>query len=323
MRSWQCAVRVQSKLLCTAYCQLRTVDYLRLVKLFTIPNIITLGNLGCGCLAIVCAFNGDLVWSAYLVGIAAVLDFLDGFVARALKQHSPIGKELDSLADMVSFGLVPAVVMFHLMRLAFSMHEGGLVVAGELSQKLLAEPVAFAAFLIALFSALRLAKFNIDTRQSDSFIGVPTPANSILICSFPLILNSVFIGGNATNSLVNGWATANPNQTTIGLITEHDITLQTSDAAGSFSIMMGHLILNPAFLLAVTFIMSILLISEIPLFALKFKSFKWKGNELRFSFLAMSVLMMVLLKYLALPLVIVLYILLSVVNNLVTKKKAA
>lgn len=246
--------------------------YLRTVKLFTIPNIITLGNLACGCVAIVFAFQGQLVWSAYLVGIAAVLDFLDGFAARALKQHSPIGKDLDSLADMVTFGVVPGVVMFMLIAL----------ICRYSSNELLNDhPLRWAspAFLVTLFSALRLAKFNNDTRQSDSFIGVPTPANSILLCSLPL----------AAEKMHEPW--------------------------------MRPFFETPYYLLGLCAIMSYLLISELPLFSLKFKSFQWKGNELRFSFLAISVIMLVLLKFIALPLIIVLYILLSIANNLVGKKK--
>ncbi len=264
-------------------------SYLHDVKLFTIPNIITLGNLFCGCLAIVFAFNGNLVWAAYLVGIAAVLDFLDGFVARALKQHSPIGKDLDSLADMVTFGVVPGVVMFQLLNISYNLHieQVGDFPTGKQGQ-------AFFAFLITLFSALRLAKFNNDTRQSDSFIGVPTPANSILICSLPLILDI----GDIERFLY-----------------EWQDTLYHSTQDG-----IGVILLNNYLLWAIVFIMSYLLIAEIPLFALKFKSFKWKGNEIRYSFLAACAIMLVFLKFIALPLAIVLYILLSVVNNLVKKK---
>lgn len=248
------------------------------MKLFTIPNIITLLNLLCGCLAIVFAFEGNLVWSAYLVGIAAVLDFLDGFLARLLKQYSEIGKQLDSLADMVTFGVVPGVVMFQLMRTwAHSMK--GLDPAEQ------NEFFPYIAFIIPLFSALRLAKFNIDTRQSDSFIGVPTPANAILIVALPLMIG--FKKGM--------WFT--------------DIK---ADYLTYF--------VRPYSLIAITIIMSILLISEIPLFALKFKSFGWKGNEIRWSFLGLAVLLLVTLQFVGIPLAILLYILMSVVNNMVAKK---
>ena len=248
-------------------------------------------------MAIVFAFNGNLVWAAYLVGIAAVLDFLDGFVARALKQYSPIGKDLDSLADMVTFGVVPGVVMFQLMRFGCSVYDGGPGAWGANKTDLLFYPLAFVAFLIPLFSALRLAKFNNDTRQSDSFIGVPTPANSILICSLPLILQS------------------------------EDLLCYYKDPAGMAGVCVYEpsrleFLAHPYFLVGVTAVMCFLLISEIPLFALKFKNFKWKGNEIRYSFLAVAVIMLVLLKFIALPLIIVLYVLMSVVNNMVKPKSA-
>ncbi len=281
------------------------------MQLFTIPNIITLLNLLCGCLAIVFAFQGNLVWSAYLVGIAAVLDFLDGFVARALKQFSPVGKDLDSLADMVTFGVVPGVVMFHLLNAAMVPLPwadgafvpgpdlfGSLWVSGNIpTQPLWMKILPYTAFLIPLFSALRLAKFNNDTRQSDSFIGVPTPANSILICSFPLILKIHESSAGA------GWTMYPPP------------TL--------FDQQVYEVLLNPWFLIGVTIVMSYLLIAELPLFSLKFKNFGWKKNEIRYSFLAASLVLLVLLKYIALPLVIVLYVLLSVVNNLMKRKKVA
>lgn len=285
------------------------------MKLFSIPNIITLLNLLCGCLAIVFAFDGNLVMSAYLVGIAAVLDFLDGFVARALKQFSPIGKDLDSLADMVTFGVVPGVVMFVMLKHAMLVYAwpsdiyngmpnqfGTLWKLGNAeASRSWVKFVPYIAFLIPLFSALRLAKFNNDTRQSDSFIGVPTPANSILICSLPLIANyryGIFgaedyfglgnNGGFLSNQVV--W----PSPEWIRII--------------------------PWFLIGVTLLMSYLLISEIPLFALKVKGFGWKENKIRYIFLAISLVMIVLLKFIALPLIIVLYVLMSVVNNMVKKR---
>ncbi|MGL4598289.1 MAG: CDP-alcohol phosphatidyltransferase family protein [Bacteroidia bacterium] len=257
------------------------------MKLFSVPNLITLGNLLCGCLAIVFAFDGQLVLSAYLVGIAAVLDFFDGFVARLLNQHSPIGKELDSLADCVTFGVVPGIVLFKLLELSAYIKYQSMLAYTDFAG---GTPVfekpwwVWIAFLIPLFSALRLAKFNIDTRQSESFVGVPTPANSILICSFPLILHAV---PGADLSALTGYEAW---------------------------------FLNPIVLIAVAVVMSYLLIAEIPLFALKFKSFGWAGNEIRWTFLLASVLLLVLLQYAGLPLIIILYVLMSVVNNLMKPK---
>ena len=259
------------------------------MKLFTVPNIITLLNLLCGCIAIVFAFDGNLVWSAYLVGIAAVLDFLDGFAARALKQYSEIGKQLDSLADMVTFGVVPGVVMFMMLKYSLDLQNSGFQHADlPVVHQNVIYPFAFIAFLIPLFSALRLAKFNIDTRQSDSFIGVPTPANAILVCSFPLIFT--FINNKYSGAVVG------------------------------FDIGITWLITNSWFLATVTVIMSVLLVSEIPLFSLKFKSFGWKGNEIRWSFLALCVVLLATLQYVGIPLAIVLYIVMSVINNITRKK---
>ncbi|CAN5912830.1 CDP-alcohol phosphatidyltransferase family protein [soil metagenome] len=263
------------------------------MKLFTIPNIITLLNLLCGCFAIVFAFELNFVWSFYFVAIAAVLDFFDGFLARLLNQHSPIGKELDSLADMVTFGVVPGMVMFMMLVTDFHFH----AVKNDFSHDsiLLKYPLALIAFLIPLFSALRLAKFNIDTRQSDSFIGVPTPANAILLCSLGLLFKNV----NYLSGLPNDGGKI------IG---------------GSFNVMLAQLLSNEWVLIGITIVMSVLLISEIPLFALKFKSFGWKGNEIRWSFLAVSVLLLVTLQFVGIPLAIVLYILMSVISNLAAKK---
>ncbi len=144
-----------------------------------IPNFFTLLNLLCGCCALLFSFD-NLVISSYFVGIAVVFDFLDGFAARLFNAKSDIGKDLDSLADVVSFGVVPGMILFKLIETFF--------VTGEYRNDNLFY-IPFIAFLIPLFSALRLAKFNNDERQTDAFIGLPTPANAILIASFPLILN--------------------------------------------------------------------------------------------------------------------------------------
>lgn len=147
-----------------------------------IPSFLTCLNLICGCMAVVYAFGNELELAAYLVIIAAFFDLLDGLLARMLDAYSDFGKQLDSLADMVSFGLVPGVVMFKLFQMPFNFL---LDKGGWLSLFLMFYP-----FLITVFSALRLAKFNIDTRQSDSFIGLATPANTLFTISWPLIIHS-------------------------------------------------------------------------------------------------------------------------------------
>jgi CDP-diacylglycerol--serine O-phosphatidyltransferase len=147
-----------------------------------IPNLLTCCNLLCGCFAIVSAFKSELSYSAFYIGAALVFDFLDGFAARMLKVQSDIGKQLDSLADMVTFGLAPGMIMYHLLNKALIFNYGAWNIP------VAAANLVYIAFLIPVFSALRLAKFNIDTRQTNSFIGVPTPANAIVIASFPLIM---------------------------------------------------------------------------------------------------------------------------------------
>lgn len=231
-----------------------------------IPNSITCGNLVCGCIAIVTALKGDLVTSTYWVGLAAVLDFFDGFTARLLKVHSDIGKQLDSLADMVTFGVVPGIILFKMLSSPFVENT-----AGETSSYL-----PYLAFLIPVFSALRLAKFNVDTRQTSSFIGVPTPANAILICSLPLI---------------------------------H----QFQPSIGNFDV--SSIINNIYFLIALTIAMSYLMIAELPLFALKFKNFGWADNKVRFSFLTTAVILLSLLHFIAIPFIIFLYIILSALTK--------
>jgi len=234
-----------------------------------IPNTITCCNLLCGCLAIVQTFNGNLVWAAYLVGLAAIFDFFDGFVARLLHVSSSIGKDLDSLADMVTFGVVPGFLIFQLLRTSIEIYNQNNVP--------ISSNIAFIAFIIPILSAIRLAIFNNDTRQTESFIGLPTPANAILISAIPLILE------------YNNF----------------------------------EFILNPLFLCILSIVLSILLISEIPLFALKFKHFKWKDNEIRYVFLGLSFVLLISLQFLGIPLIIIMYIVLSVLNNLIKKNSVS
>ena len=259
-----------------------------------IPNFLTLCNLFCGCMAIVFAFGHNLIWSAYLVGIACVFDFLDGMVARLLNVKSEIGKQLDSLADMVSFGVVPGVIMYNLILYA-QMHfysERMLDernIALDQSFGLMAEPLtASIAFLIPIFSAIRLAKFNLDSRQVDSFIGLPTPANTILIASLVLI------------------------------------TLKITDDKSVIVFNENYsFIINLYFLVPLIFISSFLLIAPLPLFALKFKNFSWQDNKIRYIFLALALALLIVFKFVGIPLIIILYIVLSIIYNLFIKPKNA
>ena len=212
-----------------------------------IPNFLTCCNLVCGCLGIIFLFEGSEIPTAYFVLIACVFDFFDGFAARLFKANSPIGKELDSLADMVSFGALPALFMYK-----------------TLTSSSPNDYLPYLGLLIAVCSALRLAKFNIDETQSDSFKGLPTPANAIFITTIPFLTQPIF------------------------------------------DFVHSHVALT-----IITFVFSILMVSRFDLFALKFKNFSWADNKIRFTFLILSVLLVVLLHWAALPLLILLYIAMS------------
>lgn len=248
-----------------------------------IPNAITCLNLLCGCLGILFALKGNtnLLYASYFIGLAAIFDFLDGFVARILKVGSEIGKQLDTLADMVTFGVLPGIIMFQLIC--------------KLEGK--SSPIAFIALLIPVFSAIRLAKFNIDPRQSDSFIGVPTPATAILVASLPVI-HIIYDIHLLLDKL-------HPQQ----------------QGSHSFIIQISLLLFHTYSLVTITLLMSFLMVSELPLFALKFKNFGWADNKIRYIFLGLSLVMLITLKFIAIPFIIAFYILLSVVNNF--SKKAA
>lgn len=219
-----------------------------------LPNFITLCNLFCGCIGIVVVLEGYVTYAAYLIWLAALLDFLDGFIARLLHAYSPIGKELDSLADMVTFGVLPSIIMFVLLQ-----------------EKTEGAYWHWIAFVIAACSALRLAKFNVDTRQSDSFIGLPTPANALFISALPFI-----IMGNS---------------------------------------FIAPYIDNAAVLIAITLLFSYLMVAELKLLALKFKNRSWQDNKARFLFLALSILILLFLQVQGIPLIIILYLLLSIIGN--------
>ena len=240
-----------------------------------------------------------------MVGIAAVLDFLDGFLARLLNVRSEIGKQLDSLADMVTFGVLPGVVMY--MLISISVDISGLFEGSDNAfihyfgrPFMLLFP--YFGFIIPVFSAIRLAKFNIDTRQAENFIGLPTPANAIFLSSIGLFLVKS-AGLDGLFFLINHDQLANVD---IELLKSWPNYL--------------NLILYPGFLIGLSIIMSLLLIAPLPLFALKFKSFLWKGNEIRYIFLLCSILLVVLFGYAGIPFSVILYILLSLFNNLLVPK---
>ncbi|RDI58308.1 CDP-diacylglycerol--serine O-phosphatidyltransferase [Flavobacterium glaciei] len=232
-----------------------------------IPNIITLLNLFCGCIALVFAFNQNFEMAFFFVCLGIFLDFFDGFFARLFNVSSPLGLQLDSLADMVTSGVVPGLVMSQMM-----IDNSSTAVIGHL------QIFPYLGFLITLGSCFRLANFNIDTRQTDSFIGLPTPANALFILSLPLVLKyteSIFV----IEILTNQWV-----------------------------------------LLAISILSAYILNAEIPLFSLKIKKFNFKDNTLQIVFLICSLLLLIFLEYLGIPLVILFYVLLSVVNNKVSSR---
>jgi CDP-diacylglycerol--serine O-phosphatidyltransferase len=223
-----------------------------------IPNIITLLNLFCGCIAIIFVTQKNFQLAFFFVSLGIFLDFFDGFFARLFQVSSPLGLQLDSLADMVTSGLVPGFTMFVLLA-NFDIETP--------------EFFPYLGFLITLGACYRLANFNIDVRQSDSFIGLPTPANALLILSLPLILeedNYHFI----SELLTSTW-----------------------------------------FLLLLTALSTFIMNAEIALFSLKIKKLNLKDNSLQIAFLLLSILLLFFFHFLGVALVIVMYVLLSVIQN--------
>jgi CDP-diacylglycerol--serine O-phosphatidyltransferase len=242
---------------------------------FWVPNAITALNLLSGSLAVFFAVDGQLGWASVFILAAAVFDFMDGFSARLLKAYSSIGKELDSLADMVSFGLAPAAIVFTLLEYTlFGKNQPIQDINANWSQWV----VLFTSFAIPIAGAFRLAKFNTDDRQSEQFLGMPIPANAIFFASLGLIFE---LGTNRS------------------ILT---------------------IILNKHLLLASIFICSFLMVSELPMFSMKFKNLNLKENAIRFFFLGTTVLMLIFLQIYALPLIIIWYVLLSVITYLAGAK---
>ena len=230
-----------------------------------IPNTITCLNLISGCIATYWAFQGNYEQALLFIIIGAVFDFFDGMVARLLHVSSPIGKELDSLADDITFGFAPSAIVFSFLK--------GMEAEADSSLFTLHSSLPFLAFIMAAFSALRLAKFNLDERQAMGFIGLPTPANALF------------------------W--------------------------GSLIVGMGDNIASlpyiEYFLLVGVFISSWLLVAEIPMFALKFKNWGWKGNEIKYVFLITCVPLLLLLEVSGLAAIIAWYVILSVANGYLSK----
>ncbi len=220
-----------------------------------IPNAITCLNLLFGCIAIVFIFHNRLADASWMVVFAGIADFFDGMAARALKVHSPIGKELDSLADMVSFGVAPGMMIYQLIG---------------------TPPLNWIGLMVPVFAALRLAKFNIDTRQTFYFIGLPSPANALLIASFPLII-------------------------------AHDSYWH--------AVYFSNVTFVVWFFSAIAVACSALMVSPVNLFSLKIKNTSWNSNKTRYSFLILSLICLIVLGYTAVPVIMLLYVILSLMSK--------
>lgn len=241
-----------------------------------IPNLVTLLNLCSGCIAVIVVIQGQLVWGAFFVFIGIVLDFLDGFLARMLRVQSDLGLQLDSLADVVTSGVVPGLVMYKLLCLALNVSDE-LIDPGHWAHQS-TEPFSLRNLLpllgliIAMASAYRLGKFNLDAEQQDYFKGLPTPANTLLIMSLPLILE--YQGSGIINAQI----------------------------------------LNPYVLIVLCLVSAYLLNAPIKLFSLKFKTYGFSENTTRYIFLALSVVLLAVLQFAAIPLIIVMYIIMSLLT---------
>ena len=229
-----------------------------------IPNMFTMLNLFSGCVALVFVADLNYELAFYFVCLGIFFDFFDGFFARKFNVAGPLGVQLDSLADMVTSGVVPGYVMFQLMRSADAFGTSSYL--------------PYLGFIITLGACYRLAKFNIDTRQSDSFIGLPTPANALFFGSLPLI-NTSFIDDNFSGVIYNNWV-----------------------------------------LVGLCFLSAYVMNAEIPLFSLKIKNFSFAKYKLQIFFLLTSVALIIFLQVVAVPIIIVIYVLLSVFNNMFAKK---
>ncbi|MES2429460.1 MAG: CDP-alcohol phosphatidyltransferase family protein [Bacteroidota bacterium] len=245
-----------------------------------IPNIFTLLNLFFGCIAIVFALQTEniiiytddqfsssfnipekLSYAALFLFAAAIVDFLDGFVARLINATSEMGKQLDSLSDVVSFGVAPGVILYQLLRMSFLREENGLDVSVV---------ALFPAFILSCAAAYRLAKFNLDDSQQYGFKGVPTPAVGLLVASFPLILHY-----------------------------------------GSGIVDVNELLINKWVLYALIIILSWLMVSNLPLIALKFKDYTVKNNIPKLILAAIALISIIFLHWLAVPVIFIAYIILS------------
>ncbi len=244
-----------------------------------IPNSITILSLVLACLAIILTFEGELAIAAYLLIGSCVCDFFDGFAARALKVNNPIGKEIDSLVDMIAFGVAPAMLLYQVTKMAQETQQ---------IQLLTDYPwLHYIVFAIPIFSAIRLAKFNIDTRQTSSFIGLAVPAHA----SFYIFIVLLYLY---------------PNLPQIINVTD----------------FITPIVSNPLILLGLSVLLSLMLVAEVPMFSLKFKNMKWKDNALAFNFILLWFIMLIFINIVAMPVIVIFYIVWSIILNFKNNSKS-
>lgn len=280
-----------------------------------IPNALTMGNLLMGCLGILATFHGELLWASYAIFIAAVFDFLDGMAARLLNVSGELGKQLDSLADAVTFGVLPGFIQFHWISIGLGDYFTPL--AERTTSNLL---IASIAFLIPVFAVLRLAKFNIDTRQNEQFIGLPTPAMALFTSSWILIIQVQYH--------LNPYMPVSSDEGLAALL-----SMYRWWQAYDFHLVL--LMWNPLFHVITSLILCALMVSPLPLLSFKFKSLNWQKNKNRYLFLILVLVCFVLvalpyqtwfrlplpyLDYSILPIILLLYLIYSTIIYLTTRK---
>lgn len=257
-----------------------------------IPNFFTSLNLVGGFLGIIFLFQGKPIWAVYAVLFASFFDFIDGLTARLLKVTSPIGRDLDSLADVVTFGILPGMMIFHIFGFSGAIRSENvfdLFLVGSVVER--AGYISYIAVIIPVFSAIRLAKFNNDTEQGYYFKGLATPANGLFItCSFFWIYTE--INKIRLASFQFGAATPQPSEVPDYLF----------------------FILHPAFLILITIILSVLLVSNLKLMAFKFKGFGWKANQWKYILLILCLPLIIFLKFASAPIILILYIIISQIH---------
>ena len=258
--------------------------------MFNLANLCTAGNLMSGILAIILALTVDVTLAPFAIFLGLLFDFCDGFIARKLGVSGELGKQLDSLADMVTFGVAPGVIMLVILGSGYDLLNSSSAIAQNTFSTWFNNAIHFkadnyfplAALIIPFLALFRLAKFNVDIRQSESFIGLPTPANTLFFMVFPLAIRY------------------------------HDLV---SDDHALYQFMY-----NPWFISVLIVIMSVMMVIEVPLFSLKFKQFKLKGNEIRYLFLLISLGLILVFHVWSIALIVFLYLILSGLENVFFKK---